>query len=92
MIRKGHMTEELTETGYRLTRVYDWLEGEVAALCVEGEFVNVHPAGADQDLVILNTDCTVMGDGEMRTWRSFVLFCPDDEQKHIIHSKQFTVQ
>lgn len=36
--------------------MYDRLEGEVAALDIEGEFVNMHPASADQHLVILNAD------------------------------------
>ncbi len=36
--------------------MYNRLEGEVAALSVKGEFVNVHPAGGDQHLVIMNTD------------------------------------
>lgn len=36
--------------------MYDRLEGEVAALDVKGEFVNVHPAGANQHLVVLNAD------------------------------------
>lgn len=64
------------ELSYRLTRMYDRLEGEFAALNVKGEFVNVHSAGADKHLVILNMDFTSRGDGEMRTWRSFVFFCP----------------
>lgn len=56
--------------------MYNRLEGEVAALNVKGEFVNMHPAGADQYLVVLNTDQTITVDSELRTWRGFVLFCP----------------
>lgn len=56
--------------------MYDRLEGEIAALCVEGELVNVHPAGANQHLVVLDFNVTFIVDGEIRTWRSFVLLCP----------------
>lgn len=42
-----------------LTRMHNRLEGQVAALDVEREFVDVHPAGADQHLVILDFDQTV---------------------------------
>ena len=54
----------------------DRLEGQVAALSVEGKLVNVHPAGADQHLVILDFNVTFIVDGEIRTRRSFVLLCP----------------
>jgi len=56
--------------------VNDRLEGEVAPLYVEREFVNVHPAGADQHLVVLDFYVTFMIDGEIRTRGSFVLLCP----------------
>lgn len=56
--------------------MYDGLEGEIAALCVEGELVNVHPAGANQHLVVLDFNVTFIVDGEIRTRRSFVLLCP----------------
>lgn len=59
-----------------ITSVNDRLEGQVAALSVEGEFVDVHPAGADQHLVILDFNDTFIIDGEIRTRRSFVLLCP----------------
>lgn len=62
-----------------LTSVYDRLEGEVAALCVEGELVNVHPAGADQHLVVLHFNISFVIDGEIRTRRSFVLLRPARE-------------
>lgn len=60
----------------RLTRMYNRLEGEVAGLVVEGELVDLHPAGADQHVVILNPDQTVTVDTQMGTRGSFVLFCP----------------
>ena len=63
-------------TRHTLTCVYGRLEGEVAALYVEGEVVNVHPAGADQHLVVLDFNIAVIVDGEVRTRRSFVLLCP----------------
>lgn len=59
-----------------LTCVYDGLEGQVAALRVEGEFVNVHPAGADQHLVVLDLHVAHVVDGQIRTGRSFVLLRP----------------
>lgn len=56
--------------------MYDRFEGEVANLNVKGELVDLHPAGADQHLVVLNSDQTVAVDTEVGTWGSFVLFCP----------------
>lgn len=58
------------------TCVNDRLEGKVAALYVKGESVNVHSAGADQHLVFLDFNVTVIAYGEIRTLWSFVLFCP----------------
>ena len=60
----------------RLTRVYDRLEGEVAGLNVEGEFVNAHPAGADQHLVVRYFNFTITVNDEKRIWRGSVLLCP----------------
>lgn len=57
----GRAREEVPFEAFegKLTRMNNRLEGQVAALDVEGEFVNVHPAGADQHLVILDSDQTV---------------------------------
>lgn len=54
----------------------DGLEGQVAPLRVEGEFVNVHPAGADQHLVIRDLHITKVIDGQVRTRGSLVLLRP----------------
>lgn len=59
-----------------LTGVYDRLEGQVAALRVEGEFVNVHPAGADQHQVAVEIHVADIIDGQIGTRGSFVLLCP----------------
>lgn len=58
------------------TRMHHRLEGQVAALDVKWEFVDVHPASADQHLVVLDLHQTITVDGEMRTWRGFVFLCP----------------
>ena len=58
----------------------DRFEGKVAALDVKGEFVNVHPAGAHQHLVILDFNISLIVDGEIRTWRGSVFLCPVWEQ------------
>lgn len=71
-----------TTVRHALTGVYDRLEGEVAALYVEGEIINVHPAGADQHVVILDFHVTSIVDREIRTRRSSVLFCPA-RKKHL---------
>lgn len=63
-----------------LTRVNGRFEGEVAALYVKWEFVDVHPAGADEDLVVLDFHVAVIVDGEIRTRRGFVLLCPVEDQ------------
>lgn len=55
-------------------------EGEVAALRVEGEFVDDHPAGADQNLVIPVLHVPSSADGQVRTGRSFVLLNPGGGQ------------
>lgn len=72
----------------RLTRMYDGLEGEVARLVVKGELVDLHPAGADQHVVVLNSDQTVTADTQVGTWGSFVLFCPvvthEDIRVHVL--------
>lgn len=60
----------------RLTRMHHRFEGQVANLNVKGELVDLHPAGADQHLVVLNSDQAVAMDNEVGTWGSFVLFCP----------------
>lgn len=54
----------------------DGLEGQVAPLRVEGEFVNVHPAGADQHLVVGDLHVAQAIDGQVRTRGSFVLLRP----------------
>lgn len=59
-----------------LTAVYGRLEGEIAPLHVEGELVNVHPAGADQHLIVVGFNISFIIDGDIRSWRSFVLLCP----------------
>lgn len=56
--------------------MYNRLEGEVAALNIEGKFVYVHPAGADQHLVIRKDDLTVILNREIRTGRGLVIFYP----------------
>lgn len=66
----------LWEMETELTRMHHRLEGQVAALDVKGEFVDVHPAGADQNLVVLDSHQTVTVDSEMRTRRGFVFFSP----------------
>ena len=43
-----------------LTAVYGRLEGEVAALNVKGEFVNIHLAGADHQHVVPKPDLTII--------------------------------
>lgn len=60
----------------RPTRMHNGLEGEVARLEVKGELVDLHPAGADQHVVILSSDQAVAVDTQMGTWRSFVLLRP----------------
>lgn len=60
----------------KLTRMHHRLERQVAALDIEREFVDVHPAGADQHLVVLDSHQTVTVDGEMSTRRGFVFLCP----------------
>lgn len=76
---------------FRLTRVDDRFEWEVAALDVEGEFINLHPAGADQHLVVLNLDRTIKLYGEKRTWRGFVLFYPVwwQTEKYILFKRRW---
>lgn len=69
---------------YRLTRVYCRLEREVAALDVKGEFVNLHPAGADQHQVVPQFDETMICNCEIRTRRGFVLLCPVVERKQTL--------
>lgn len=64
-----------------LTCVYDGLEGQVAALRVEGEFVDVHPAGADQHLVVLDFHIAHVIDGQIRTGRSLVLLRPVGQRR-----------
>ena len=59
-----------------LTGVNEGLEGEVAALSVEGELVNVHPAGAGYDLIIHKLHVTPTCNGEIRTGRGLVPLCP----------------
>ncbi len=56
--------------------MYGRLEGEVAALNVEGEFVNVHPAGADNHLVVRKFNVTVVVNDEIRTRSGLILLCP----------------
>lgn len=61
--------------------MYNGLEGQVAALRVKGEFVDVHPAGADQDLVVLDFHIADVIDGQIRTGRGFVLLCPVQQHR-----------
>lgn len=74
-------TPGAARTSCALTGVDDRLEGQVAPLRVEGEFVNVHPAGADQHLVVLDFHVTDVIDGQIRTRGSFVLLCPARERR-----------
>lgn len=70
------MTRRKKLAARRLTRMHHRLERQVAYLDVEGELVNLHPAGADQHLVLLNPDQAVAVDAEVGTRGGFVLFCP----------------
>lgn len=70
-----------TVTFRALTGVYDGLEGQVAPLGVEGEFVNLHPAGADQYLVVPDLHVADVIDGHVRAGRSLVLLCPAGEHR-----------
>lgn len=54
----------------------DGLEGDVAALTVKGEFVNVHPAGADHNQVVPIFHSTSIFYFEKRTKGSSVLLYP----------------
>lgn len=69
----------------------DGLEGQVAPLRVEGEFVNVHPAGADQHLVVRDLHVTPVIDGQVRTRGSFVLLRPVQEDRRDALMSQNTV-
>lgn len=68
----------LREMEVELTRMHYGLKGQVAALDIKGEFVDVHSAGADQNLVVLDSHQTVTVDGEMRTRRGFVFLSPEE--------------
>lgn len=59
-----------------LTGVNERAEGEGAALNVKGEVVNVHPAAADQHLVVHIEDIAIILDDETGTRSGFVLFYP----------------
>lgn len=72
-----------------LTSVRHGLEGEVAALDVEGEVVNVQSAGADQHLVVLDLNIPVIIDFEIRTRRSFVLLGPVSNTRKNTHGGDF---
>lgn len=69
----------------------DGLEGQVAPLRVKGEFVNVHPAGADQHLVVRDLHVTQVIDGQVRTRGSFVLLRPVQEDRGDALMSQKTV-
>lgn len=60
-----------------LTRVQDGLEGDIAALSIKGEFVNLHLAGADHHLVILKFHQLVMMYPQIWTWGGFVFLYPE---------------
>lgn len=70
------MCDMLRKMETELTRMHHRLKGQVAALDVKGEFVDMHPAGADQNLVVLDSHQAVTVDGEMRTRRGFVFLSP----------------
>lgn len=70
------LTKNINPTNKRLTRVDHWFDWKVAALDVKREFVNLHPAGADQHLIVLNEDFSIAPDNQMRTRRGFIFFCP----------------
>ena len=56
--------------------MYSRPEGEVAALTVKGEFVNVHLAGADHLYVIFDRDKTFIVNSDIRILLDLVLVCP----------------
>ena len=49
-----------------LTSVYPRGKGQVAGLRVEGELVDVHPAGADDHLGISNNDFSIRVEADVR--------------------------
>lgn len=87
-LKHGHESRNKNIACYGLTGVDDGDEREGAGLNIEGEFVNVHPAGADQHLVVLNQDGTITVNSEKGTWRSFVLFYPV-EQRYCTYTNKY---
>lgn len=85
------MTAAVAGSFSALTSVYEGHEGQVAPLRVEGEFEDVHPAGADQHLVVPEFHVTQVIDGQIRTRGSFVLLCPVQERRGDALMSQKTV-
>ena len=88
-----HILDECLETfkHNRLTRVYGRLEGEVAALDVKGETVNLHPADADHHLVVPQYDSTTAYNCYIKIRRGIVLLCPVREQKSLTLQTEFHI-
>lgn len=64
------------------------LKGQVAALNVKGESVNLHPAGAGHNLVIPVFHNTFTVDSEKRGGWGFVFLCPGKKRKKFNYVKQ----
>lgn len=62
---------------YELTSMCHWLEGEVAALNVKGEFVHIHLTGAYYHMIIPKWDVAIWINRQKRVCSSPILLCPE---------------